>query len=158
MASIPDRLRVSGRQPDPIFDAGEFLYVRCKDDQVDGLQLKPAAIKFPNWSTNRSKYSEPEDVLLPSFSDWRVAKFKVGHIPKSLQEGQSKVFSFRPVHDPVHAPLNPEDPPENYAHTEVRAFKDGGVFNEKMDVPTTIKKSFRTKLSEHTEVLPISRS
>ncbi|MEI6233851.1 MAG: hypothetical protein WCT04_12405 [Planctomycetota bacterium] len=143
MASIPERLRTGSRPIDNQFDEAELLYVRCLSDHVDGGRFLPAGIKFPDWSTNRAKYSEPLDVLLPEFEHWGIAGFNVGAIPAQLKIGDSKVYAFAPIHDPT---------PENYSHTEVRTFKDG-VYDNNLKVPTLIKKEFRTRLAAMTTII-----
>jgi len=143
MNKIPERLITGGRQPDPIFDFDEALYVRCQTKDINAGHILPSGIRFPDWSTNRSKYSEPGDVLLPSFARWGIGSFKVRDIPSELQFEQSKCYSFCPVHDPL---------PENYAHTEVRTFKDG-QFDRNTQVATSIKKLFRILLSEASIIL-----
>ena len=143
MPDIPDQLRTGDRAPDNQFGQDELLFVRCLSDQVDGEHLLPAGIKFPDWSTNRERYSEPQDVLLPNFERWGIAGFKVSAVPARLQTGESKEYTFAAIHEPV---------PDNYAHTEVRAFKDG-AHDRDLKVPTLIKKEFRTRLSALTSII-----
>ena len=152
MLSIPDRLRSNGRQPDPIFEDNECLYFRCSVDQIDENGILQDAIKFPNWSTNRAKYSEPEDVLLPKFSNWGIAQFRIIDIPKSLQSEGGITCQFRPIHDPVSLSVEDGDTYENYAHTEVRTFKDN-VFDIKRKPPTLIKKEFRARLAARIKII-----
>jgi hypothetical protein len=151
MDSIPDRLFANGRQPNQNFVDSECLYVRCNVNQIEGDYILPTqVIKFPNWSTNRQEYSEPEDVLLPKFLDWGIAKFRVMDIPKTLQFSADVIYQFKAVHVPTPTPIRPDDPPENYAHTEVRTFING-VYKAQEPSPS-IKKEFRFQLSSRIKI------
>jgi hypothetical protein len=101
-------------------------------------------------SCNREKYSEPEDVLWPDFLDWLILEFFVRDVPSTVppKYPSAEAFAFRVEHDPQ---------PENYAHTEVRTYKNG-VFHRKNSEPNqTIKTWFRTELSLRTRLLPTKR-
>lgn len=78
----PERMFRRDRPADENFDRAEKLYYRCQDQHVYGQRLLPQAIRFPNFSVNRSKYSEPEDVLIPSYQDWGISTFSVGDLPE----------------------------------------------------------------------------
>lgn len=93
----------------------------------DGFVLPPG-IPFPDLSTNREKYSEPEDVVLGYEEDAvAIAAARVRDIPERVGE-----YEFRPVHVPE---------PENYAHTEVRTFQEGEHLERKPS--KTVRKEFR---------------
>jgi len=144
MADRPDRMYRNDRPVDPHFASEEFLYRRCRQADVHGERLLPYAIRFyPDWSVNRSKYSEPEDVLYPSYLDWGVASFQVQDIPPHMVSGGGILFEFKAEHVP-------ED--DNYAHSEVRTFKNG-VHERKAELPNLIKKEFRQLLSERARVV-----
>lgn len=96
------------------FEPEELLFIRLRSDQVDDKQVIVATFpSFPNPSSNRSRYSEPEDVLMPIYLDWGIIQFHVGDIPRSVQKGDGVRVEIRPVHAPEVI---------NYAHTEIAAF------------------------------------
>ena len=134
----PERMFRRNRPIDENFDLEEELYYRCQAQHVDEQRLLPGAIRFPNFSVNRSKYSEPEDVLIPSYQDWGIATFRVGNLPEPELTDDTTEYEWRVVHDPLE---------DNYAHSEVRTFKNS-VYSENLKVPSTIKKKFRQILSE----------
>lgn len=134
----PERMLRRDRPVDDNFDLEEELYYRCQARHVDGQRLLPEAIRFPNFSVNRSKYSEPEDVLIPSYQDWGIATFRVRDLPEPESTDEKTEYEWRVVHDPLE---------DNYAHSEIRTFKNG-VYSETLKVSTTIKKKFRQILSE----------
>jgi hypothetical protein len=141
----PDRMYRSGRSLDQVFDESELLYNRCLAEHIEEERLLATAIRFPDWSVNRAKYSEPEDVLIPDYLDWGIAAFEVGNVPKSLTSpapGNVK-YDFRVAHDPVE---------DNYSHSEVRTYKDEH-HEKKLDVNKTVKKLFRQILSEKTVII-----
>jgi hypothetical protein len=102
-------------------------------------------------SVNRGKYSRPEHVLcarFPAYLSHQVAQFKVTDIPPTLTSGTGGMFTFAIVHDPVGPP---QEPNENYAHSEIRAFV-AGVRNDR--VPSKVKKEFRQIVSELMRPVP----
>ena len=115
--STPERLLQQGRAIDPEFAPGESLYLRYSP-QIEATEDLPAsamAIRFPDFSVNRGKYSEPEDVLIPNWPDFGIAAFRVRDVPTSVS-GRGIVYEFKVEHDPLEL---------NYAHSEVRTYKDG---------------------------------
>lgn len=139
----PERMFRRGRPADENFGREEKLYYRCQAQHVDGQRLLPQAIRFPNFSVNRSKYSEPEDVLIPSYQDWGISMFSVGDIPEPESTDENTHYSWRVTHDPLE---------DNYAHSEVRTFKNN-IYTDKLQVPKTIKKKFRQILSERITII-----
>jgi hypothetical protein len=144
LAEIPERLRRLGRPVDPNFSAAEKLFRRIPprlDHIVDG-KLLPPAIKFPDFSVNREKYSQPADVLLGvdpdgairTYPDHGIAAFEVGDVPLELKANDGEVYTFKVLHEPLD---------ENYSHSEVRTYVDG---NRSQRVPQTIKSIFRSTL------------
>ncbi len=79
---IPDEMKREGRPIDPVFESEEDLYIRFSS--VVGKKPNISRIQCPDQSVNRSKYSEAEWVLLPTFSDWGYGVFKIGDIPDSI--------------------------------------------------------------------------
>ncbi len=142
------------RSVDNNFESNELLYRRFCPDEVLGDRLAPDSIKFPDWSVNRQKFSEPEDVKFPSGSDTAylccgVVEFRVGDIPSKVDE--EGIFTFRVEHKPEL---------DNYSHSELVTYKNGvsGKETKNFNVSKTIKKRFRTILSDRTKIIsqPIS--
>jgi hypothetical protein len=114
--ALPPEMLANGRNPDPTFEPNEELYIRF--DQMDGKAVSPICIKCPQ-SSNRSKYSQPEWVLLcdyPKFVNFGYGSIQVCEIPPELTSDGNIVFAFKPT----HAPLD-----DNYSHTDIEAFKEG---------------------------------
>jgi hypothetical protein len=133
-------------QPVPFDDADELLYIRIKETDVFGSGVLPAVVQIPDWSANRARFSEPEDVLIgyPGFT--RVGEFRVGDIPPCVEPdppepGQKRAvaWQFWAEHDPI---------PENDAHSEVRMRKDGESYvRNKEPGSKTYKKKIRNELA-----------
>ncbi len=137
-----------GRPVDSTFQPEEKLYRRCISDHVLKKRVLPEAFRFPDFSVNRGKYSEPEDVLVSSagnFGDYAIVVFRVDAIPVRLPSPGRIEYEFRVYHDPQD---------ENYAHSEVRTLKNG-VHSRTLDVNKTVKKTFRQMLSDRAEVLKL---
>src|SRR6266487_2401330 len=139
---LPERMYRNNRPADPNFDGAELLSRRCRQEDVENGHRSRSAVGFPDWSVNRAKYSEPGDALLPRWPDWGVASFAVADVPGSLVSEGGTVIEFRIEHVPEE---------ENYAHSEVRAYKNGR-HDRKLDVPKTVKARFRQILSERTHI------
>jgi hypothetical protein len=151
MADLPERLYRRGRSDDQEFEPSEELYHRCTEGSTyeDPVQpnlwrLKPSALRSPDFSVNRQKYSQPEDVLLPNYQGWGVVSFTVGDVPASIASQGQVVFDFRVEHVPDE---------DNYAHSEVRTFRGGQRVLASSKVPETVKSLFRQRLSERTRVI-----
>ena len=147
---LPERLNRSGRNVDDNFDSEEKLFHRFTSMQKAEYVFYPASIRFPDFSVNREKYSEPKDVLLheyPKYLDWGIASFKVDDIPKSEITGEGTdnetVYKFKPVHVP-------ED--ENYSHSEVRTLKNGEYSKDMSVSSKTVKLRFRIKLGKRINI------
>lgn len=135
MSDVPERLKRRGRPVDPNFDPEERLYRRVpRRDFIgrDGYVL-PAGVRFPDISVNRGKYSEPEDVVLGYENAAAIAAARVRDIPDRIDE-----YEFRPEHVPK---------PQNYAHSEIRAFLGGRHLKEAEDrPPRAVRDEFRVLL------------
>jgi hypothetical protein len=145
----PERLLRQGRPIDPDFSLEERLYRRCPDTEV--LQGEPFTDQiafYPAMSVNRSKYSLVHDVLYPDyFAKYGVLSFAAGGIPEPFQPDGGALYEWKPSHEPLE---------ENYAHSEVRTYRDG-VFDPKLRIQSTlVKKYFRERLREvaRIEILP----
>ncbi|MTJ22697.1 hypothetical protein FJR06_15770 [Dolichospermum sp. UHCC 0352] len=139
----PQKMYRMSHPVDMSFDENEKLYNRCQKEHINGERLLPTGIKFPDWSVNREKYSDPEDVLVPNFFDWGIAQFKVSDVPEQIESPGNIKYDFRVEHDPTE---------DNYAHSEVRTYKDGN-HSKKLEVNKTVKKLFRQMLSEKTVII-----
>jgi hypothetical protein len=127
----------------PDFDPEEQLFRRCRQEDVDEGRLSRSAIRFPDWSVNRSRFSEPGDALLPDWAGWGVAAFAVKDVPPSVASEGGPDVEFKVEHVPLE---------ENYAHSEVRAYKLG-KHSRDLGVPKTVKSRFRQILSEKSRIV-----
>lgn len=126
----------NNRPVDPAFLPEEDLYIRF--NAMEGQRVDPLCIRCPDQSVNRSKYSEPEWVLLdsyPKFVGWGYGAFKVRDVPENIDSGGGVVYEFSVDHDPLD---------DNYSHSEVRAYRDGERTSKK-NKPILIK--FRLQIS-----------
>jgi len=100
-------------------------------------------IRLPEDSVNRGKYSEPGDVLFPNYFHLGVAEFPVSKIPTPRsftdQQGNVKDYELKVEHDPKE---------ENYAHSEVRAFRERLRVTHSGKIPITVKSEFRQLIAE----------
>jgi hypothetical protein len=141
-----------GRPVDDEFQQSELLFFRCKHDEVLATdQIKPSAVHFPDQSVNREKYSRHRDVLLPDGSPkseawilWGVARVYVRDIPTEMKSSGSISYQFTVEHDPQE---------ENYAHSELRVYKNGQREKDKKKINEQIKKAYRTKLALSARVI-----
>jgi hypothetical protein len=139
----PERMFRSGRPVDQVFSPDENLYFRYKDNETVDGRIIPVGIRFPDFSVNRSKYSEPEDVLIPSYAEYGILTFKVKDIPAPERTNETTLYEWKAVHEPLD---------DNYSHSEVQTFKNG-MYTKKLDVPKTLKKKFRVILSERMSII-----
>ncbi|MEX1268854.1 MAG: hypothetical protein WEA56_07620 [Balneolaceae bacterium] len=142
-SALPDRMFRNGRKLDQKFDAKEKLFQRfSKLSSLKGA-IYPNSIRFPDFSVNREKFSEPLDVLLhdyPNLLKLGVASFKVKDLPGPQKTGDKKkktTYCFKAEHVPLD---------DNYAHSEVRVYKNG-KYSTKTNVAKTIKTKFRIHLA-----------
>jgi hypothetical protein len=142
----------NGRPVDPGFLATERLFFRCRLDSLDGSgRIKPAEIHFPDQSVNREKYSRRTDVLLPDGSprskDWLlhgVAEVEVRDLPPETRSAGDVAYQFKVEHDPMD---------DNYAHSELRVYKDKQRETDKKRINAVVKKQYRTELALRTRVV-----
>ncbi len=159
MINIPSYFLADGRGPDLIFEQDELLFFRFnkKHYPSKGERLPSLAIRFPDCSVNREKYSQPSDVLIP-FPAWihyGIAQFPVKTIPPYLlTNDEARRIEFAPKHDPIdenHEIFDPEIG-DNYAHCELRAFENENHLKKENDIPRLLRKTFRIKIMEGTEI------
>ncbi len=93
---------------------------------------------MPVQSVNRGAFSEPEDVLLPDKPSRGIAYFLIKDIPppKQGKDHPGKLFALVTQHMPEE---------DNYSHSEIHASVNGGL-DEKKNMPSVIRKQFRTDI------------
>lgn len=147
-----------GRPLDPSFLPEELLYHRFKsygyDEEPAGTApelLVLEAMRFPNTSVNRQKYSHEYDCLFPTWCGEGVVSFPAGKVPQRLEVPPKKanqlpqsVFTFFVEHDPC---------PANYGHTEIRVAKNSFRLTNDEKVPSSIKSKFKQDLSNSAKIL-----
>ena len=69
----------------PFDDPEEFLFIRVKEEHVWGDGVVPAVVEIPDWSTNRARFSSPEDVLTGYPVYTRIGEFQVHDIPERIE-------------------------------------------------------------------------
>lgn len=124
----------SSGDPDPELEPSERLFRRIPPEHFEGGFLSDAFVPFPVFSTNREKYSRPEDVVA-AHPRYGIAAFAVGDIPPILDD-----FTFRAEHRPE---------PGNYAHTEVLSLQGEAL----AEPPRIVRKRFRDLLRQRMSVL-----
>lgn len=143
---LPDGMYQRERSPNQTFDQEEPLYWRLTTESLRSLGHESGiAFRAPNFSVNRGKYSEPNWVLLPSYTDQGIVRLLVKDVPtKEISPPESRYrYACAVVHDPL---------PENYSHSEVRWLKNGR-YDKDADIPRTVKKKVRQQLSQRAVVL-----
>ncbi len=145
----PRRLMQRDRSPDHAFDRTERLYIRLTPQHISPDQgVLPGSIRFPVQSVNRSRYSLPADVILPSADprsrDWYllgVAVFCVMDLPPAIPSGDGILYEFEMAHDPDF---------DNYSHSEVRAIADN---NRREPTSQAVKKKYRLHIWQRLKLL-----
>jgi hypothetical protein len=134
----------NGRLADQEFRPEELLYRRYIQEHFENGKIVDAHFSFPP-STNRQKYSEPEDVLFSEdgrFDSCGVLEFEATAIPAEIEDDQRNAFVFFPRHVPEEI---------NYSHTEVWCERSLQRGNQALP-SSTAKKKFRAKLSQRVKV------
>lgn len=139
MAEIPEELKRNSRPKDEIFAPDEYLFRRVEPDLWRESGVDIDAVMLPNMSVYRQKYSLPEWALLESdqLADWAVVGFKVRDLPSPLMHLGVQLHTFEPRHIPLD---------ENYAHSEVWAFRDGVHIHAKRDIDRILHARWRERL------------
>ncbi|MDQ2731986.1 MAG: hypothetical protein M3Y56_10030 [Armatimonadota bacterium] len=141
----PDRMYRWGRPIDTVFVSDERLYRRCVGNEIRQGNVFADQIPFyPDMSVSRSKYSFPEDVLYPDFfAQCGVFSFGVHDIPASYSSDKDTHYEWKPEHDPQD---------DNFAHTEVRTYKNG-LFTRGLNIGSkVVKKYFRELLQDRSRI------
>jgi hypothetical protein len=140
---MPDRpkdMLRNGRPVVPDFDQDEVLYHRTDpnfiqpDGTVDAVHI---TFRFPDLSSNRSKFSEPWYVLYPrsEYGGMAVIKCRCQDIPPSVQgDGKdSPIHKVKAEHDPLD---------DNYGHCETRIYKN----DKRLTRPNQLKDGPKARL------------
>lgn len=140
-SELPERLKRAGRGPDPVFAANEELYRRFSNQDLDGFgKFIDARLSFA-LSTNRQKYSQPEDVLYSStnaYDGFGIIRVLVQDIPAPVTDNQQNNFWFRPCHLPEE---------DNYSHTHIQCENETPVGQE-VEGSKTARKKCRSILKQ----------
>lgn len=126
----------TGDSPDPVFEDDEQLY-RPIPGMVRGRH--PTVLAFgkpPPFSVNRSKYSEPMDVV-KGYEGWGVAKAQVVRVKKLSAASESMLMTVAIEHAPERG---------NYAHSEIRVFQNGEE-SAAEDLDETLMTTLRAELA-----------
>lgn len=110
-------------------------------------RLDASLIRFPDQSVNRQKYSKPQDVLLPEAGNekskewiyWGVFNFPVHTVLPSIEASGEVICTFRVEHDPVE---------HNYAHSEIRAYRQGQRIVDKKLISKEHRKQYRLAIMD----------
>lgn len=145
-----ERVHRNGRDVDPNFDPGERLFRRHpKAALFNGKPVPLTMLSMDSEvSTNRSKYSEPQDVLEPDCCDgnarsgYVVLDIHVSDVPEMIpaQDGTRRVFRFRVVHKPKDT---------CFAHTEIRCNQHGDIGKPHEEPPKHVRDIFRAEIARH---------
>lgn len=135
-----------GRGRDQEFKDKERLYFRCVGEDIENNRILAARIPYNEISNNRSKYSEPWDVIF-DYPQHGIFQLQVLALPIGLPQEQPH---GRPIalHDfrPEHVPL-----PENYAHSEIWTYRASARVPRLSS--ELVKKEFRAIISDRSVVL-----
>jgi hypothetical protein len=141
MPEVPAHLLRNGRPVDNEFAGEELLFRRYGLQQLDGRgRLIDAVLQFP-LSTNRQKYSNPEDVLFSQTNEYDglgIIELPVAGIPVIVDDGLGQLHYFRPCHLPEE---------DNYSHTHIHSEDQ---HNPGQEVPSTrpARKKCRSMLNQ----------
>lgn len=138
----------NGRGEDQDFHPREPLYRRVRQEDLAGESLLAAKIGYHQWSINRGKFSEPEDVAF-GWDGCGVAQFYVEDVPAEVSGDTpgEKTYNFRPQHRPDE---------DNYAHSEIWAFREG-LRVDRPNPSSSVKKKYRTMLSQRITIIRAPR-
>ncbi len=108
----PDCLRIKGRKklPTSEFLDNENLYHSYATDDLDDLErIKLETIRFPDFSCNWSRFSNPEHVRYR----------ENGKMTDGCYSFTVEISRYKKIATPVHDPIDDKKYP-NYAHVEIR--------------------------------------
>lgn len=104
------------RSADASIPGDEALYRSVAAEDVFDHGVLATAVEMPACSFNRSKFSRPEDVLLPRPSDTGIVEITPSELPGQIPRDAGEPYLFLVADDPVEA---------NEAHCEVRICRKG---------------------------------
>jgi len=158
IVGIPERLWVSERDEDQVFEGEEILYRRIHTslpkDFIDDDDISIELFEIKDDSYNRSKYCGSEkDVLFNTriedagrhYTNWGIVSLTVNDLSVSQPfnyEGRNVVCRLSPIHRPV---------PCNYSHTEAWFFRDDVKLSTKK--PRSMKTLFRRTLLKKLKII-----
>ena len=132
--------------PDPVFLPSERLFHRVKDEDVEGENVLPSAIRLPDCSVNREKYALSPEVALQGYEDEfsHVASMCAGDLPIPQTTEGSITWMFFVAHDPLV---------DNYSHTEVRLKKSDQSYDVKRSPRGAVRTTLKLLLAEKMTVI-----
>jgi len=143
----PPRMHRQNRQPDPVFAPDESLYHRVPHSHAELKEALKSSFQFPQCCVNRSKYSEPYDVLFdgPDPQGYQVVSWQVRQVTGIIEPvGDSATYECLTKHLPEEL---------NFAHTELQTYKQGD--RSKMRSPSPGQKLFwRALMAERATLWP----
>jgi hypothetical protein len=105
------------RTRDNEIPSDEALYRSVAKDEVDEHGALAAAVEMPACSFNRSKYSEPEEVIVASRPTQNgILEITPAELPPPVPRTSGEPYEFFAADDPIAA---------NQAHCEVRIRRTG---------------------------------
>jgi len=142
--------RANGRHPDGNFATDETLYRRFHplDIDRDGTLIASQLVDrdFPGLSTNRSRYSVPEDVLhrdccnRNDCSGWGIARLQVSALNHLFE-----ISGDDPTHGVQYRLLIQHVPLDHcYAHTEITCCREG---EDTEQFTRKVKRGFRAQIA-----------
>jgi hypothetical protein len=138
------------RIPDATIPDDEALYRSVAKDHVDDrLVVLASAVEVPACSFNRSRYSEPADVLVPSRPrDNGILVITPRELPPPVPRAEAAPYEFFAADDPC-----PREDSENEAHCEVRVRRQGGTFTKNLKLKKDIELKAREALARRLRIL-----
>jgi len=121
------------RVPDGDIPPEEPLYRSVGADGVNGEDVLPFALELPQCSFNRSKYSHPEQVLVPRPEHTGILSVRPLDLPGPVPRHTGSPYEFFAADDP-----NPKEDLQNDAHCEVRIKPQGLTFSKNHKVKKEI--------------------
>ncbi len=116
---VPNHLHINGRTVDQNFDDDDLLYRGFSEDDFDDAvgQISTASIKFPDFSCNWNRYSEPADIHFRENGNKTDGCYSFSVLVSKFSK------MALPVHDPLDVPV------PNYSHVELRATREADKSN-----------------------------
>lgn len=144
-----DRVHRNGREVDHTFDPDEHLFRRYPKRYLVNGKPVPITMQFEadsGISVNRSRYSQPQDVLEPDCCDGEsrpecvVLDIHCDEVPKEIttKDGSGRVFRFRLAHKPKEL---------CFAHSEIWCNQQGDIRQACEEPPRHVKDIFRVEIA-----------